>query len=121
MLTFRGFQIANEERCRTWHPGFPTNDSGSVHHWNAADWSNAMAGEAGEACNVVKKIRRLETGSNRHNDGTMQQLVSELGLEIADTITYAFLLATYFGIDVESMMRAKFNFVSEREQLPHRI
>jgi hypothetical protein len=27
-----------------------------------ADWSNAMCGEAGEAANVVKKIRWIETG-----------------------------------------------------------
>ena len=29
--------------------------------WTLADWSNAIAGETGEMCNLIKKIRRGDT------------------------------------------------------------
>lgn len=60
-MTFEKFSQVNLERCKAWHPGFP-NDA-----WTGADWSNAMCGEAGEAANVVKKLRRQETGAEDLN------------------------------------------------------
>src|SRR5580700_359731 len=56
-LTFAKVSSANLQRCQKWHPGFPGDDE-----WSGADWSNAMCGEAGEAANVVKKLRRYECG-----------------------------------------------------------
>jgi len=43
-LTFAEVARVNRLRCERWNPGFP--DDG----WTGADWSNALAGEAGEAC-----------------------------------------------------------------------
>lgn len=48
-----GMLEINRRRCERWHPGFPHDPGG----WSGADWSNAMCGEAGEAANVVKKLR----------------------------------------------------------------
>ncbi|HXH77288.1 hypothetical protein [Nocardioides sp.] len=91
--------------------------------WTGADWSNAMCGEAGEAANVVKKIRRVETGTGHHLPDTTEhaQLIRNLALELADTIAYADLLAQHYGIDLRVAIAEKFNIVSEREGFPERI
>ena len=53
-LTLATFSAVNRKRSAHWHAdGEP---------WSGADWSNAMCGEAVEAANVVKKLRRHETG-----------------------------------------------------------
>lgn len=57
-LTFAQLSETNATRCSRWHPGFPKDEA-----WSGADWSNAMCGEAGELANVVKKVRRYETGT----------------------------------------------------------
>lgn len=54
-LTFAEVIEANRARCKRWHQ--------DADDWSGADWSNAMCGEAGEAANVVKKLRRNETGT----------------------------------------------------------
>lgn len=100
--------------------------------WTGADWSNAMCGEAGEAANVVKKIRRIETGTGHHepipgftqetvDELWRQELVQALAHELADTIAYADLLAQHYGIDLRVAIAEKFNIVSEREGFPERI
>lgn len=89
--------------------------------WTGADWSNAMCGEAGEAANVVKKIRRIETGTGSQSDPPLEELLMMLGKELADTIAYADLLAQHYDIDLRAMIAVKFNEVSEREGFPERI
>lgn len=115
-LTFAALRDVNVERCARWHPGFPNDGK-----WNGADWSNAAAGEMGEACNVVKKLRRQEVGGRGAVDPDYAVLLSKLGDEIADTIIYLDLLAAFYGIDTASAVAAKFNAVSKREGLPERI
>jgi len=77
-----------------------------------------MAGEVGEACNLVKKLRRLtgptmESGGANTPDSTVD-IVDQIGKELADTIIYADLLAARLGIDLGQAVRDKFNIVSER-------
>lgn len=56
-LTFDDLRQANIDRQMYW---------GGTENWTLADWSNAVAGEVGEACNVVKKLRRaLSTGAHQ--------------------------------------------------------
>jgi NTP pyrophosphatase (non-canonical NTP hydrolase) len=74
-----------------------------------------MAGEVGEACNVVKKIRRIENGTNTAKDPqTFDACRIMLADELADTIIYADLLAARLGIDLGEAVRNKFNEVSRR-------
>jgi NTP pyrophosphatase (non-canonical NTP hydrolase) len=80
-----------------------------------------MCGEAGEAANVVKKLRRNECGLRGNVDADPTELVEQLASEIADVILYADLLATKYGIDVPSAIISKFNEISEREGLPQRL
>jgi len=82
----------------------------SFHHfmsWSPTDWSNAMAGEAGETCNLTKKMLR--------GDDIPLQSVA---YEIADVIIYADLLAARLGIDLCAAIREKFNIVSDRVGSP---
>lgn len=113
-LTFRNVQLTNERRCRRWH-------NPETEPWTGADWSNAMCGEAGEAANVVKKLRRHETGTSPAGDPDAPFLRLMLAEEIADVILYAFLLANHYDIDVESAVVHKFNLVSERQNFPERL
>lgn len=89
--------------------------------WTGADWSNAMCGEAGEAANVVKKLRRHETGTATPRDPSTDQLLVALGDELADIVAYLDLLASHYGIDVEAAVARKFNAVSQREGFPERM
>ncbi len=95
VLTFDQLRLANESRCgQVFHP---------LYDWSPTDWGCAMAGEAGEACNKVKKLRRGE-------DVPLKDIADEL----ADTVIYADLLAARLGINLGQAIREKFNEVSEQ-------
>lgn len=94
-LTFDELRRANTQRLPHFHGSHPT--------WSATDWACAMAGECGEACNLIKKRRR---GEPIHT--------FDIGKELADAVIYAELLASHLGIDLGEAVRAKFNEVSER-------
>jgi NTP pyrophosphatase (non-canonical NTP hydrolase) len=120
-LTFAALAEQNRTRVHRWHG--PDSDP-----WSGADWSNAMCGEAGEAANVVKKLRRLETAipDGRYHGTTVttvdrDELVHGLGDELADLLIYADLLAAHYGIDLEQHVRDKFNRVSEAQGFPERL
>lgn len=124
MLDFKSLREANSSRVVRWH-------GDDAEPWSGADWSNAMCGEAGEAANVVKKIRRHETripGTVRAADGvkfcstpTMAELREKLAVELADAIIYADVLAYHYGIDLGEAVRAKFNEVSIAQEFPERL
>jgi hypothetical protein len=113
----------NRERANRWHNDFPYNEDG----WSLADWSNAMQGEAGEAGNVVKKIRRVQTGlrqaeQNGLSDGEMlNDLRAKLATEIGDTFVYLDLLAQAAGLNLNRCVIQTFNRVSKREGFPERL
>jgi NTP pyrophosphatase (non-canonical NTP hydrolase) len=115
-ITFAEVTAVNRARAGRWHPGFPDDDT-----WTLADWSNAMCGEAGEAANVVKKLRRVETGLVGVLDLPAVELREALADELADVFCYLDLLATKAGIDLPVAIVAKFNRVSERQGFPERL
>ncbi len=108
-LTFDALRAANVRRCETaFHP---------LTAWSPTDWATAFAGEAGGACNQVKKLRRLTTegsGFVRPEDGDARQIVRNIAAELADTVIHADLLAARLGIDLGEAVRLKFNEVSVR-------
>lgn len=113
-LRFDELRIANVSRMERWHAG--------MTEWSGADWSNAMCGEAGETANVVKKLRRHETGGgNGHNTPPEMELLIALSDELADVIAYADLLAHYYNIDLAFAVAQKFNRVSEAQDFPERL
>lgn len=94
-LTFLELRIANIERCEeSFH---------SVEGWSPTDWACAAAGEMGEACNLIKKLRRGEAIST-----------TDIGNEIADTVIYLDLLAARLNISLAAAVKRKFNIVSDR-------
>lgn len=112
--TMMDLMQVNRTRANRWHQG--------ADDWTGADWSNAMCGEAGEAANVVKKLRRHEThiGSS-YNTPVVPDLIDALSDEIADVVLYADLLGYHYGIATSVAIRRKFNRVSEAQGFPERI
>lgn len=113
-LTFDRLRSANVTRCNRWHT------KGGIDEWSLSDWAVAMAGEAGEVCDVVKKLNRDRDGTvgNKRNRA---ELLEDLANEIADTAIYLDLLAARAGIDLAAAIASKFNAVSERNGFPDRL
>lgn len=74
-----------------------------LHDWSPTDWATAVAGETGELCNLIKKMRR--------GDDIPLQAVSD---ELADVVIYIDLLSARLGIDLEQAIVKKFNEVSDK-------
>lgn len=113
-LTFQALREVNVTRCKKWHPPESTP-------WTAADWSNALFGEAGELANIIKKIRRHETGAVNAGDPTLTGLKLMAKKEIADVAIYLDLLADYLGVDLGEAIREKFNETSQKFGFPERL
>jgi NTP pyrophosphatase (non-canonical NTP hydrolase) len=77
---------------------------------------NELAGEVGEACNVIKKLDRERMGI-RGSKATREQLAEEL----ADAIICVDLIAAAEGIDLEKAVRDKFNATSEKYGLATKL
>ncbi len=94
-LDFDLLRNSNVRRCEdVFHP---------LISWSPTDWACAMAGECGEACNLVKKMRRGETVPDQ-----------EIAAELADLVIYADLLAARLGINLGEAIVRKFDAVSRR-------
>lgn len=118
-LSFEDLRKANSTRCVRWHKG-------GIEEWSVTDWATAVTGELGEACNAIKKLRRIECGAQNINDPDRQltevsQAVASIGEELADTLIYLDLLALRLGIDLEAEVVRKFNATSERYSFPERL
>lgn len=109
-LTFERFAAVNADRCDHW----------TADLWTGADYSNEMGGECGEAQNVVKKLRRIETGVKAGAD-TETELLYDLAEELADVIICAHLVAHHYGLNLAEALPAKFNKTSAKHGLPHRL
>lgn len=118
-LTFKEVTQLNLARCNRWHEH-------GITDWSIADWAVAMAGEAGEACNAVKKLRRVEDEIANISDparqlSTREEAIRQIGEELADTFLYLNLLACRLGINLADEIVVKFNKTSERYGFPERL
>ena len=106
-MTFGRLRATNVHRCEeAFH---------RLEEWSPTDWACAFAGEAGEACNAVKKLRRLDGADSAENTPERRAvLVSEILKELADTVIYADLLASRLGFSLGQAVLEKFNEVSRR-------
>lgn len=77
---------------------------------------NELAGEVGEACNVIKKLERERMGIRGSRD-----TVEHLAEELADVLICADLIAMAAGIDLDQAVRDKFNATSEKNGLKTRM
>lgn len=115
-------QAVSITRSNRWH-------NGDYKEWSALEWAGAMCGEAGEAANAAKKLKRLEdklvslnsVEENRHYTNK-EQAKNAIGKEVADTILYGVLLMARAGItDVEEVIREVFNAKSIEYNFPERL
>jgi NTP pyrophosphatase (non-canonical NTP hydrolase) len=66
---------------------------------------NELAGETGEACNIIKKLERERLGLK----GSKNVGLVDLENELADVVICAALIAYHTGIDLEEACINKFN------------
>lgn len=107
-LTFAALRGANIARLPQFRNarGEIANAMPDGSDWSLSDWYTAMSGEAGEAGNVLTKIRR--------GDFTLEAARPKLASEFADVVIYLDILAKQAGIDLGEAVRDKFNEVSNR-------
>jgi len=115
-LTFNRLRNINRDRCTEWHADGSTD-------WSAADWGNALAGEVGELCNVIKKYRRIQTGVDNPDvdEQSVEVLLAQIRDELADVQCYLDLTADFFNIDLGDATIDKFNRVSEKRGYSQRL
>lgn len=95
---------ANKARDELWDP---------EHKITPLFRATEFAGEAGEICNVIKKLEREKMGLRGSRD-TIEHLASEL----ADGMICLSLIAMQYGIDLDDAVANKFNATSEAHLLP---
>jgi len=101
-LRFDVLQQACSERAKEWDdPDLPLSYFG-----------NELAGEVGEACNVVKKLERARYGMVGSRD-TVDHLADECG----DAMICLVRLANKAGFDLGEITHAKFNRTSAKNGL----
>lgn len=96
-------RTANVERQKEWDP----SNAITIEYRG-----NELAGEVGEACNLIKKMARERLGL-RGTRTTPEALAEEL----ADVVICADLIAMQAGIDLDKAVRRKFNATSEKYAL----
>lgn len=104
LLTLRE---ANEVRQKEWD----TDNQISLEYRG-----NELAGEVGEACNLIKKIARERIGI-RGSRATKEQLAEEL----ADVVICVDLLAMHESINLDGAVQDKFNKTSVKYGLKTRL
>ena len=108
LVTFAKLRQTNLDRQKEWH-------TPETKEWTLSDWGVAMAGEAGEVCDAIKKYNRITGGfANISAISTEAEAIAAIGKEVADTIIYLDLLANVLGIDVGKAVTDKFNEVSDK-------
>lgn len=123
---FQLLRQKNVERCNSGVFTQAWGDEHNLQEWTPLEWAGAMGGEAGEAANVAKKIRRLgrvveEIERNPTKRAALAPLVRALGKEVADVVIYADLLLARVGLSLAVEVIEKFNEVSERVGSPVRM
>ncbi len=107
-MHFNDFSSFNRRRCEA-----PNGFGHSINGWTLSDWMTAVAGELGEAANVVKKLNRVRDGIPGNTE-TPEELRQQLADEIADTFIYLDLLAQSAGIVLQDAVVRKFCRTSEK-------
>lgn len=110
MSFFRWLRSANLVRV-------PHFGCGGLHDWSVAERGNELAGETGELCNVLKKIKRAQSRGEEVPAGLLMHAAEELG----DVIICADLIAAQLGIDLERSAADKFNRTSRKIDSPVRL
>jgi NTP pyrophosphatase (non-canonical NTP hydrolase) len=101
------FRFTNQQRCRDVF--FDPQD------WSLSDWGVALAGEVGEACNIIKKINRGDFKGEFVEKAYDSLAKERLADELADAFCYLDHVAARAGIDLGEAVVRKFNEVSNKK------
>jgi len=107
-LNFNKLKNVNKARC--------IKDFGQdLNGWTIDQWTNAIAGETGEACNFAKKLNRLVNNikGNKASDGDESEIRIKLGKELADVVIYCDLAASSLDLNLGDLVKLKFNEKSD--------
>lgn len=120
MIDIAEVQAVAAERAILWH------QPEGLEQWSSLEWAGAMCGEAGEAANVAKKLRRFELeiynkGGSDFKPLDREELVDKYGRELADTFLYLVLCAARVGLDFEWYIVRTFNDKSREAGFPQRL
>ena len=107
-MNMNTLRIANVARDQEWNTG--------SERVSMTFRATELAGEVGEACNVIKKLERERIGLVGSRD-TKEHLAEEL----ADIVICTDLLAMDADIDLVAAIAAKFNATSEKNGLSTRL
>lgn len=115
-LQFEDLRMANAKRVGQFknRRGEPAHAKADGSDWSIAEWTNAIAGEVGEACNLAKKLRRGDFGPRESQDYILA--MHELARELADVVIYADLAAQQLGWSLADAIIEKFNEKSNEVQ-----
>lgn len=108
MTTYASLRDANVARDIEWR--------GDAAPLTLTFRATELAGETGEACNVIKKLERERLGIPGSRD-TLEHLAEEL----ADVVICIDLIAMDLGIDLNKAVSDKFNATSEKVGLATRL
>lgn len=101
------FSKINRERCTS-----PGGFNHTLDTWSYAEWTNAIAGEVGEACNLTKKLTRHRDkipGNIKKVDQSVDILKLRAAQELADAFIYIDLAIQALGFNTSKIVRDKFN------------
>jgi len=108
------FSEVNRSRCEA-----PDGFAHRLSSWSLSDWMTATLGELGEAANVVKKLNRVRDDMERFNMGIAADVLrDQLADELADAAIYLDLMCQAAGLDLSTIMAAKFNKTSKKHGCP---
>jgi NTP pyrophosphatase (non-canonical NTP hydrolase) len=121
-LTIRTIVARAISRSNRWHKG-------DLNNWSPLEWAGAMCGEAGEAANAAKKLKRLtdEILSINKAERDLKSLAEARAVvakEVADVLLYAVVLWASVGItprEAEEIICAVFNRKSEEYGFPEKL
>lgn len=105
-LSLATLRAADIERAAEW----------GIEKVGLAYRGNELAGETGEACNVIKKLERAAMGAV----GTKASK-DDLADELADVVICADLTAMEAGIDLAAAVKRKFNATSTKYGLTTKL
>jgi NTP pyrophosphatase (non-canonical NTP hydrolase) len=111
-IEYNSLRKANEARQKEWKG----RESVTVESVTMSFRGNELAGEVGEACNIIKKLERAKMGSVGST-----ATIEELAEELADVIIATDLIAMQADINLSSAVRNKFNKTSEKYGLKTRM
>lgn len=117
-MNLKRFSAVNLERC-TSPQGFGHN----LESWSAAEWTNAVGGELGEAQNLTKKLLRHRdnvAGNHKPEDLDIESLKRRAAKELCDAIIYCDLSIQALGFDTSATLVQVFNDKSEELSCPIR-